>query len=61
MKFFGYTDKTPDVKDAYEEINLMTALRGVPGMVQLYGVFMDPAEVIIYVIFISYSIYIVII
>jgi serine/threonine protein kinase len=47
LKFFGYTDKTPDVNDAYEEINLMTALRGVPGMVQLYGVFMDPAQVTI--------------
>ena len=44
MKFFGYTAKTPDVNDEYEEINLMTALRGIKGMVQLEGVFMDPAE-----------------
>lgn len=44
MKFFGYTAKTPDINEVYEEINLMTALKGVPGMVQLEGVFMDPPE-----------------
>lgn len=44
MKFFGYTDKTPDITGAYEEINLMTDLRGVPGLVQMMGVFMDTAD-----------------
>ncbi len=41
MKFFGYTAFRPIHSEIANEINLMIALNGVQGIVQMYGVFND--------------------
>jgi serine/threonine protein kinase len=42
LKFFGYTDREPNEKQIYEEIDLLQTLRGIDGIVQLQATFMDP-------------------
>jgi serine/threonine protein kinase/Ca2+-binding EF-hand superfamily protein len=42
LKFFGYTDREPNEKQIYEEIDLLQTLRGIDGIVQLLATFMDP-------------------
>lgn len=44
LKFFGYTSRKPNNGDIYKEINLMMALKGIEGIVQLNGVFMDTED-----------------
>jgi serine/threonine protein kinase len=41
MKFFGYTEREPSLKDIWNEIDLMMKLAGLSGVVQLEGVFSD--------------------
>lgn len=44
LKFFGYTKRTQPEKEILREINLMQALVGINGVVQLLGVFFDTSE-----------------
>lgn len=44
MKFFGYTKRSPIVAEINKEIDLMIQLQGIPGVVQLEGVFDDTAD-----------------
>jgi serine/threonine protein kinase/Ca2+-binding EF-hand superfamily protein len=41
LKFFGYTDREPNERQIYEEIDLLQTLRGIDGIVQLLATFMD--------------------
>ena len=41
MKFFGYTQRPPVSSEINREISLMASLSGIPGVVQLEGVFED--------------------
>jgi serine/threonine protein kinase len=41
LKFFGYTMREPSFADMEKEIQLLISLRGVEGIVQLEGVFLD--------------------
>lgn len=44
MKFFGYTQRAPILEEINKEIALMASLSGIPGVVQLEGVFEDTAR-----------------
>lgn len=44
MKFFGYTQRMPILEEIHKEIALMASLAGIPGVVQLEGVFDDSAR-----------------
>ena len=44
LKFFGYGTSNPDVVFINNEIILMTALLGLPGVIQLESVLYDTAE-----------------
>lgn len=44
MKFFGYTVRAPILEEINKEIDLMASLSGIPGVVQLEGVFQDTAQ-----------------
>jgi serine/threonine protein kinase len=44
LKFFGYTKRTQSEREILREINLMQALVGINGVVQLLGVFFDTSE-----------------
>jgi serine/threonine protein kinase len=44
LKFFGYTKRRPREVEIQQEINLLWRLKGVPGIVQIEGVFSDTAE-----------------
>ena len=41
MKFFGYTERAPSFADMEKEIQLLISLKGIDGIVQLEGVFLD--------------------
>jgi serine/threonine protein kinase len=41
LKFFGYFEKQPRNEDIEREIGFMTAMSGLPGAVQIHGIFMD--------------------
>lgn len=41
MKFFGYAPKLPRLVEVEKEIGLMQALKGIPNVVQIEGIFMD--------------------
>jgi serine/threonine protein kinase len=41
MKFFGYTQRVSVLEEINKEIALMASLCGIPGVVQLEGVFFD--------------------
>ena len=41
MKFFGYAQKLPRYVEVDKEIGLMQALKGIPNVVQIEGIFMD--------------------
>ena len=44
LKFFGYTNRRPDPVHIQHEIELLWSLKGVGGIVQIEGVFLDTAE-----------------
>jgi serine/threonine protein kinase/Ca2+-binding EF-hand superfamily protein len=44
MKFFGYTTRAPHEADMEKEIQLLLSLRGIEGIVQLEGVFLDTVD-----------------
>ena len=41
LKFFGYFEKVPKIEDIEREICFLMAMKGVEGIVQIEGVFMD--------------------
>jgi serine/threonine protein kinase len=41
LKFFGYTNRIADMENVYSEIELMSELRSVEGMVSFLGIFVD--------------------
>lgn len=44
MKFFGYTIRRPTFSEMEKEIQLLMSLKGIDGIVQLEGVFLDTAD-----------------
>lgn len=44
IQFFGYTTRRAKLRDIDAEIDLMLSLRGIEGMVQMEGVFMDTLD-----------------
>jgi serine/threonine protein kinase len=44
MKFFGYVGKLPRLAEVEKEIGLMQALKGIPNIVQIEGIFLDSEE-----------------
>ena len=44
LKFFGYTKRTQTEKEIVREVNLMQSLVGIPGVVQLLGIFYDTEQ-----------------
>lgn len=41
LKFFGYTDRAPEISDVHNEIMLMMAMVGVEGVIQIQSFFYD--------------------
>lgn len=44
LKFFGYSQAVPDIVFINNEIMLMTALLGVPGVIQLESIIYDSEQ-----------------
>lgn len=44
LKFFGYNETKVIVEDIYREIEILSKVAGIEGIVQLYGVFMDSSS-----------------
>mmetsp|Transcript_22186 Transcript_22186/g.32284 ORF Transcript_22186/g.32284 Transcript_22186/m.32284 type:complete len:633 (+) Transcript_22186:58-1956(+) len=44
FKFFGYNETKVILEDIYREIDILSKVAGIDGMVQLYGVFMDSSS-----------------
>jgi serine/threonine protein kinase len=44
LKLFGYTEKTSSMAEIHREIQIISDLNGIDGLVEFYGVFFDSVE-----------------